>query len=119
MPTFLTLHYVNFFFQIESDLALLRGFYDSVEESYTMEGEKPVPLHVQKDSRSVFEGITEADFDNLSTSIVQEKLRKHHIVITGVSHKRLEFNERGFSTLEKPMDALISIQGHTSSANLY
>lgn len=78
-----------------------------------------MPLHVKKDPRSVFEGITEADFDNLSTRDVQEKLRKHHIVITGVSHKRLEFNEKGFSTLEKPMDALISIQGRTSSVNLY
>jgi hypothetical protein len=90
-----------------------------VEESYTLEGAKLVPLHVKKDPRSVFEGITEADFDNLSTRDVQEKLRKHHIVITGVSHKQLEFNEKGFSTLEKPMDALISIQGHTSSVNLY
>ena len=80
-----------------------------------MEGAKRVPLHVAKDPRSVFERITEVDFDNLSTRDVQEKLRKHHIVITGVIQKQLEFNEKGFSSLEKPMDALISIQGHTSS----
>jgi hypothetical protein len=81
-----------------------------------MDGEKHVPLHVKKDPCSVFESISEADFDNLSTRDIQEKLRKKHIVITGVSQKPLEFNEKGFSTLEKPMDALISIQGHISSA---
>jgi hypothetical protein len=80
-----------------------------------MEGAKLLPLHVKKDPRSVFEKITEADFDNLSTRDVQEKLRKHHVVITGVSHKMLEFNEKGFSSLEKSMNALISIQGNIYS----
>jgi hypothetical protein len=103
---------LTFFFQIQSDHALLRGFYDCVEEIYMMEGAKRLPLHVKKDPRSVFEGITEADFDKLSIRDVQEKMRKHHIVITGVSHQRLKFDEKGFSTIEKPMNALISIQGH-------
>jgi hypothetical protein len=107
---------LTFFFQIGSDHALLRSFYDNVEESYVMEGEKFVPLHVKKDPRSVFEGISAAEFDNLSTRDVQEKLRKHNIILTGVSHRLLEFNEKGFSTLEKPMKALISIQGLISIA---
>ena len=76
------------------------------------DGTKRVPLHVKKDPRSVFEGIAAADFDNLSVRDAQEKLRKHHIVMTGVSFQPLEFNEKGFSTLEKTMNALISIQGH-------
>lgn len=80
------------------------------------DGEKVVPLHVKKDLRSVFEPVTEAEFDGLSTRDVQERLRRHHVIITGVSHRRLEFNEKGFSTLEKTMDALISIQGNISSA---
>jgi len=64
-----------------------------VEESYVMDGEKLVPLHVKKDTQSVFEQITEEDFLNMSTREVQEMLRKRHVVITGVSHRRLEFNE--------------------------
>lgn len=103
---------LNFFFQIKSDHELLRAFYNSVEECYTMDGAKSLPLHVKKDPRSIFEAITQVDFDNLSIREVQEKLRKHHILITGVSHNRLEFNEKGFSTLEKPMNTLISVQGH-------
>jgi hypothetical protein len=99
-------------FQIQSDHALLRAFYDLVKESYVTEGANLVPLHVKKDPRSVFEGITTAEFDNLPTRDVQEKLRKHHIIMTGVSRRPLEFNEEGFSTLEKTMKALISIQGH-------
>lgn len=99
-------------FQIQSDHALLRDFYDLVEESYVAEGANRVPLHVKKDPRSVFEGIAAADFDNLPIRDVQEKLRKNHIFVTGVSHKLLEFNEKGFSTLEKTMNTLISIQGH-------
>jgi len=71
-----------------------------------------VPLHVKKDPRSVFEGIAAADFDNLSIRDAQEKLRKHHLLLTGVSNRRLEFDEKGFSTLEKTLEALISIQGH-------
>lgn len=78
-------------------------------------GEKRVPLHVKKDPRSIFEPITQADFDNMSIREVQERLRKRHIIITGVSHRQLEFNEKGFSTLEKTNDALISIQGHNVS----
>jgi hypothetical protein len=75
------------------------------------EGEKLMPLHVKKDPRSIFEGITAADFDNLSKRDAQEKLRNHHIILTGVSQRQVEFNEKGFSTLEKPMKAVISIQG--------
>jgi hypothetical protein len=90
-----------------------------VEESYVMDGEKLVPLHVKKDTHSVFEQITEEDFLNMSTREVQEMLRKRHVVITGVSHRRLEFNERGFSTLEKTMDALISIQGDILFDDIY
>lgn len=83
-----------------------------------MEGAKHVPLHVKKDPRSIFEGITEDEFNNLSTRDLQEKLRKRHIIITGVGHRQLEFNEKGFSTLEKTMEALISIQGHNFFADL-
>jgi hypothetical protein len=71
-----------------------------------------VPLHVMKDPRSVFETITAADFDNLPIGDAQEMLRKRHIILTGVSYRELEFDEKGFSTLEKTMKALISIQGH-------
>lgn len=99
-------------FQIQSDHELLRAFYELVEESYVTEGSKLVPLHVKKDPRSVFEGIAAADFESLPTRDVQEKLRKHHIVMTGVSYRALEFNEKGFSTLEKSLEAIISIQGH-------
>lgn len=70
-----------------------------------------MPLHVKKDPRSVFEAISATEFDNLSTKDAQEKFRKHHILLTGVSHRPVEFNESGFSTLEKPLEALISIQG--------
>lgn len=77
-----------------------------------MEGAKYVPLHVKKYPHSIFEGITEDEFNNLSTRDLQEKLQKRHIIITGVGHRQLEFNEKGFSTLEKTMEALISIQGH-------
>jgi hypothetical protein len=77
------------------------------------EGAKPLPLHVKKDPRSVFEAISAADFENLPIIDAQEKLRKHHIIITGVSHSKVEFNEKGFSSLEKTMKALISIQGHS------
>jgi hypothetical protein len=85
-----------------------------VEDSYVTEEEeeKLVPLHVNKDLRSVFEGIAAADFDKLPVREAQEKLRRHHIVITGLSHRLLEFNEKEFSSLEKTMNALISIQGH-------
>jgi hypothetical protein len=83
-----------------------------VEESYVTEGAKRVPLHVKKDLRSVFEGIAAADFDKLPVRDAQEKLRSRHIVMTGVSYRPLEFNEKGFSSLEKTMKALISIQGH-------
>jgi hypothetical protein len=99
-------------FQIQSDHALLRAFYILVEESYVTDGAKLVPLHVKKDPRSVFASMTAAEFDNLSTRDAQEKLRKQHIILTGVSHRPVEFDERGFSTLEKPKEALISIQGH-------
>jgi len=98
-------------FQIQSDHALLRAFYDLVEESYVTDGSKLVPLHVKKDPRSIFEVIAAVDFDNLSIRDVQEMLRKHHIIMTGVSFRPLEFDEKGFSTLEKTMNALISIQG--------
>jgi hypothetical protein len=83
-----------------------------VEENYVTEGAKLVPLHVKKDPRSLFEVMTAAEFDNLPTRDAQEKMRQHHIILTGVSHRLLEFNEKGFSTLEKTMKALISIQGH-------
>jgi hypothetical protein len=83
-----------------------------VEECYVTDGGKNVPLHVKKDPRSVFEAITAADFDKLSIRDAQEKLRMRHIIMTGVSYRELEFNEKGFSTLEKTMEALISIQGH-------
>jgi hypothetical protein len=99
-------------FQIQSDHALLRAFYDLVEESYVTVGAKHMPLHVKKDPRSVFEGISAAEFDNLHTKDVQERLRKRHIIMTGVSYRPLEFNKKGFSTLEKTMKALISVQGH-------
>lgn len=82
-----------------------------MEENYVTVGAKRLPLHVQKDPRSVFEEITEAEFDNLPTRDAQEMLRKRHIVMTGISHRSLEFSEKGFSTLEKTMTALISIQG--------
>lgn len=71
-----------------------------------------MPLHVKKDCHSVFERITTAEFDNLSTRDAQEKLRNCNIIMMGVGHKLLEFNEKGFSTLEKTMKALISIHGH-------
>lgn len=64
---------LNFFFQIKSDHELLRPFYNSVEECYTMDGAKSLPLHVKKDPRSIFEAITQVDFDNLSIREVQEK----------------------------------------------
>lgn len=75
------------------------------------EGANRVPLHVKNDPRSVFERITAAEFNNLSTRDVQEKLRKRHVIMTGVIHDPVEFNELGFSTLEKTMKAIISIQG--------
>lgn len=75
-------------------------------------GANPVPLHVNNDPRSVFERISAAEFNNLSTRDVQEKFRKHHIIITDVIHDPVKFDEFGFSTLEKTMKARISIQGH-------
>jgi hypothetical protein len=98
-------------FQIQSDHLLLRSFYDCVEEFYVANGADCTPLHVKNDPRSVFEKITAAEFDNLSTRDVQEKLRKRHIIMTGVKHDPVEFNEVGFSTLEKTMKTVISIQG--------
>lgn len=109
-----TLSNIYSLFQIHSDHALLSAFYDCVEESYVTDKEKLVPLHVKKDPHSVSDQITQEDFYDMSTREVQERLRRRHIIITGVSHRRLEFNERGFSTLEKTMDALILIQSHIS-----
>lgn len=59
-----------------------------------------VPLHVKNDPRSLLERISAAEFSKLSTRDVQKKLQKRHIVITGVIHDLVEFNESGFSTLE-------------------
>ena len=44
-----TLSNIYSLFQIHSDHALLRSFYDYVEESYVTDKEKLVPLHVKKD----------------------------------------------------------------------
>jgi hypothetical protein len=43
--------------------------------------------------------LTEAEYDGFSESKIQEILRKQHVVVTGLDHEGLEFDEEGLATL--------------------
>jgi hypothetical protein len=43
--------------------------------------------------------LTKSEYDSLSESKIQNILRKQHVIVTGLDHEGLEFDEEGLATL--------------------
>jgi hypothetical protein len=84
-------------------------FFDRIKEGYVDEQ----PLHIADPQSSVFDIISFTDFETLSTTQIQDRLRSKNIVVTGCPGPTVEFDKAGLRTLS-PFDRIISIQGMNS-----
>lgn len=68
------------------------------------------PLHIADPEASLFDIISSEDFEALSVTQIQDRLRCKNIIITGLKHANLKFDKAGLRPF-CPIDRTISIQG--------
>ena len=89
----------------------LKTLITQIEEGY----EDGLPLHVTENrhtnpkKKSVFKIISEAQFENMEQSAVQEILREQHIVVTDLQWKKQNFEEALLAIAE--LSWMTAIQG--------
>lgn len=88
-------------------------FFDRIEEGYLNEQ----PLHIADPQSSFFDIISFTDFESLSTTQIQDRLRRKNIVVTGCPGPNLEFDKAGLRTVSS-FDRVISIQGTNSDIQI-
>jgi len=96
----------DYAFQFDSSGTQLTQFFDRIEETYR--GGKP--LHIVAPEDSLFDVIPYLDFQALSPSQIQDRLRHKNVIVTGCPHSNMKFDEAGLRTL-CPLDNIVSIQG--------
>ncbi len=93
-------------FQFETRVTQLKTFFNLLEAGY-LNGK---PRHIADPETFLFDIISSADFQALSTQQIQDRLRCKHIVITGSSHPNVKFDKAGLQTM-CPLSRTILIQG--------
>ena len=68
------------------------------------------PLHIADPESSLFNMISSEDFEGLSATQIQDRLRCKNIVVTGLKHANVRFDKAGLREF-CPIDHAISIQG--------
>ena len=84
----------------------VKEFFNHVEATYR----HGKPLHIADPEMSAFDILPYEEFQAMSASRVQERLRFKHILITGCPHPNMKFDEAGLRTLCS-LDRPVSIQG--------
>jgi hypothetical protein len=72
------------------------------------------PLHIADPESSIFDVISFTDFQRLSTTHIQDRLRRRHIIVTGCEGPNMKFDEAGLRTL-CPLNRTTSLQGMSKS----
>lgn len=97
-------------FQFEDRINQLQTFFDLLKAGYVNDK----PLHVADPETSLFDVISFTDFERLSTTQIQNRLRCKHIVVTGCEGSNIKFDEAGLRTL-CPLNRTTSLQGMNPS----
>ncbi len=84
----------------------MKEFFNHVEATYC----HGKPLHIINLEMSAFDILPYEEFQDMSASRVQERLRFKHILITGCPHPNMKFDEAVLCTLCS-LDRPVSIQG--------
>jgi hypothetical protein len=93
--------------QFQEDLDKFLDFKDLVMSCNTASGN---PRYLEEGNCSSVQVITHDRYKAMSTSEVQDRLRLHHLVITGMPTEAVEFDETGLQELTN-LESKVHIQG--------
>jgi hypothetical protein len=87
----------------------IKSFFDHIEAGYVDSVDGKKPMHVADPQASSLDVLSFQDFQALSTSQIQDRLRKKNVIVTGCGQHDMQF-EACLRELSRP-GRKISIQG--------